>query len=784
MKQTLLAATLLLSVAACGDSSSSAVDTEGAARDAGSVASEDATPAVPPRRDEHAVFDLVDNHLLAHHQRDGHLLIRAGSGGLTKYLRFGMPKLRWKLLKERDGIRVGMPERHAILEFPLTAAQVGADVITMRIHAGGKRRLTVKINGRAPADDRSHIVSLIEGWQVVQIPVAAERLVVGPNLIVLRFRGKAAAIEWVQIGGHNLVDGAAPAYLDLDRHALTLGAGYGLAYYIQVPEAGHLVADVTPTCEVSVRARSHDGGEVSGVLRGPRAGVDLGALAGQVARLELVASGCERTELTGIALTIPGPTPVVAKGPPPTNIIFWIMDTVRADKVRVATPGARAEVPTFEALTKAGASFSQYYVQGNESQTSHASFWTSLYPVNHRVLTAGPKVKYQLSRKFDTMPTILESKGFHNVGMTANGTILKWSGYARGFEKFTNLMRNGTGRRRKGRVPAGFVYGLALESLADSWKEAPFFLFIGTIDNHKPWVAHEPWLSRYDPEPYKGPFKEAATGTNLRIPPHTMQCPWTPPLRDRERIFAIYDSAISYQDQVIDSLREQLDEWGIGEQTMLIITADHGEELWEYPGRCGHGSSARESLVRVPFILYYPPLIPGTGVIGEGVEGVDILPTILDALGEPPLEAAQGESLLPLISGVGRGYIRPSYSSLHEYAHTMRLGVWKAFVSERKGIPSIYNVATDPNERTNLNQTRFLERQLLTDVMSMFVIHRKQWKKRYWGVASNMTTRAARELDGYPAAAQGGADGAGAGDGGVANEPAAGVDAAAAVTAP
>ena len=77
-------------------------------------------------------------------------------------------------------------------------------------------------------------------------------------------------------------------------------------------------------------------------------------------------------------------------------------------------------MPTFEALTKSGASFSQYYVQGNESQTSHSSVWTSLYPVNHRVLTAGPKVNYRLSRKFDTLPTILKDKGFHTVGMTAN----------------------------------------------------------------------------------------------------------------------------------------------------------------------------------------------------------------------------------------------------------------------------------------------------------------------------------------------------------------------------
>ncbi len=744
MRHKLLLATLLLSVVACGNGGSH-VATEGGERDGG-TAGHDAVPAPPPRRVEHPVYSLIDNRLLAHHQRDGDLLIPAGSGGLTKYLRFGVPKLRWKMTAERDGVRVGLPERLAALEVPLTPEQVrAATTLSIRLFTAVSDRVVVKLNGRPASEGRGHIVELQAGWQTVRVPVAADRWVAGPNLIALQFGKSGAAVEWIQVGGEP-TDAPLPAIYDVAADALTLPDGYGLAYYVQVPEQGELVADVVGDgCRIDARAVVHDGRKVTGSLSGSNAGLPLEELSGQVARLELTARGCPLARLPYAALTIPGPAPVAKAGPPPEHVVLWVMDTVRGDKIRFATPGARPETPTFDALTTSGAGFSQYYVQGNESQTSHASVWTSLYPINHHVITAGDNWNYKLSKKFDTLPTILRAAGLHTVGATANGTILVWSGYARGFDFWRNLIHDGTGRRNHGELPAGLIYETGIEALGDGYRD-PFLLFIGTIDNHKPWIGHEPWLSQYDPEPYRGPFERKATGESLHIPPHTMQCPWTPGERDMKRLFAIYDSDISYQDHVIGELVDQLAEWGIDDRTLLIVTADHGEELWEYPHRCGHGSSSRESLVRVPLIIHYPARIPG-GVISEGVDGVDILPTILDLMGLPPLDVAQGESLVPLTQGVGRGYVRPSYSTRHELSHTMRLGVWKATVG-REGVPWLYDVSHDPDERENLAGARPLELQMLTDAFSTFLIHRAEWKKRYWGVASNMTARAARELDG------------------------------------
>src|SRR5262249_37542094 len=138
----------------------------------------------------------------------------------------------------------------------------------------------------------------------------------------------------------------------------------------------------------------------------------------------------------------------------------------------------------------------------------------------------------------------------------------------------------------------------------------------------------------------------------------------TPSERDKERIIALYDSNVSYQD---DLVRRVID--ALPDDTMLVITADHGDELWE-DGRVGHGASLRDPLIHVPLIVHYPPLYPAASV-DDGVEHVDILPTLLDAAGAAPIDDAQGEPLRAVAYAAGRGYPRPGISSLYENAHAM-----------------------------------------------------------------------------------------------------------------
>jgi arylsulfatase A-like enzyme len=697
------------------------------------------------------VFDLIDNRLLAHAYHGGGLHADAGTAAFARYARAGSEKIGWQLQRRRAGARVALLHRRGSIAAPLGEAEAGraAASISLAVHATRPGRLTIAVNGGGGGS-----ADLARGWQLTTIDAPAGSLQAGENRVAFDAGRDSIAIAWIQIGGDPLAAEPAhagpPPFYSRDPRALLVGANQSLVYYLHLPEHAVLVADVTsdsgaePACRVAVRAVSH-GAEVVGELGPGASRIDLDPLAGQVARLVLEARDCARARarLAAAHLAAPGSAPVKTGGPPPRHVILWIMDTLRADRIRPIQPGARPEVPALERLAAEGAVFRQAYVQGNESQTSHASMWTSLFPAAHGVRTAGNGGTYRLAGRFDTVGQLARRAGLRTVAVTANGMITTGGGYARGFTTFVNMMREKNPNRRNGWVPGKRILDRTMAQMGDRWGE-PFFLFVGTIDTHKPWVGHEPWLSRYDPDPYQGLFETAAWPGDLGIRAGSMKCNKTPAPRDLARIHAIYDSAVSYQDGVLGAMLDELDRRGISDQTMIIVTADHGEELWEV-GRCGHGASLRESLVHVPLLVRYPPLIrPGT-VVEEGVDALDILPTLADALGQPA-PRGQGGSLVALAQGIGRGYVRPSYASQYEYAHAMRVGSWKIWI-DRKEVVRLYDLAADPDERSPVAD-RPIERRFMTDLFQLFLAHRKTWSKRRWGVVSNMSPAAADELDG------------------------------------
>jgi arylsulfatase A-like enzyme len=151
--------------------------------------------------------------------------------------------------------------------------------------------------------------------------------------------------------------------------------------------------------------------------------------------------------------------------------------------------------------------------------------------------------------------------------------------------------------------------------------------------------------------------------------------------------------------------------------------------------------------VRVPFLVHDPARFPGGTIVEEGVEGVDVMPTLLEVVGAPALESVSGQSVVPLAQGFGRGWARPSYASQYEYAHGMRIGRWKIRVP-KTGVPIIGDLVADPGETTDVSRTRLVERRMLTDNLGLFLALRAQWKKHSWGVTTSITPAGATALDG------------------------------------
>ncbi len=706
------------------------------------VAKAPATPQAPPRT-EHAVWKLVDNRHTAHRFVDGELVIDAAGVGFARYTRFGVPASRWRLGQTVGGERAAIADRVAPLEIPLGGELAQrATHLTLRVHGRAGQTLGLRINDKSATGTR---IKLDAGWQTIAIPIPTGLLEVGENQVALETQGPTA-VGWLRIGKERADDEDDPraaAAFDPTADTIELAKEAALVWYVTVPDGGHLVASVTEGCTVEVRAGNGDGAFAGGSLRARDARIDLGAMAGRVVALGLTARDCPRTTIAAPRIALPGPARVrLPPAPPPKYVVLWVMDTLRAENVPLFTPGGRARTPNLDELAKTSAVFRQHYVQGNESQTSHASVWTGLYPAVHNVRLAGVGGQDRIPSKVTVLAEQLAAAGFAGGGTTANGYVNPYGGHSRGLRAFRNLMHE---PGANGVVLGERIVTAALEQL-DKNRSDRAFQFLGTIDSHYPWIARRPWIDIYSPPPYDGPFQDRTAAADLGIRAGSMGCARVPPKRDIDRLIAIYDSTISYQDQELGRFVAQLKAWGIWDETMLVITADHGEELFEY-GQCGHGSSTRDLLIRVPLLIRDPARIPGGTVIDEGVEGIDIMPTVLDAVGAPVVPAVQGRSLIPLAQGVGRGWAQPSYSSMFEYAHAMRIGRWKIRVPP-SGVPLVHDMVADPIERSDLSTTRAVERRMLTDNIGMFLALRKVWNKREWGVTTNLTAEGAAALDG------------------------------------
>ena len=703
-----------------------------------------ASPAAAPARSEHAVFQLVDNRHAAHRYVGGDLVLDAADIGFARYTRFSMPAPRWQLGQDVDGERAAIADRLASLEVPLSAEQAKAiTFVTARVHGSDRQHVALKVNGRRPGKDAS--AELVDGWITIAIPIARGYFGAGENQVVLETSGGKGklAIAWLRFGSSiGSRDPRTDAVFD-GGGTLALAKDAAVRWYVTVPDGANFVAAVNAPCKVELRARASDDSFAGGLLAADSQRVDLSAMAGRVVALTLTARDCPRATIKAPRITLHGPEPVARPpGEPPRYVILWVMDALRADKIPIFTPGARAQTPNLEELAKTSTVFRQYYVQGNESQTSHSSMWTGLYPAVHNVRLAGVGGAWRIGSQFDLLAQEVGAAHYTTLGVTGNGYVNEDGGYARGFQEFRNMMHE-TG------VENGIIYGQQIVDVAlaklDRHRSDPTYLFLGTIDTHGPWIARKPWIDVYSPGPYHGPFQEFGTAKGLGFKAGSMGCSVIPAPADVERLRAIYDSAISYHDVQVGRLVKQLQSWGIWDQTMLIITADHGEELFE-DQRCGHGGSLRDSLTRVPLLIHDPARFPADTVVDEGTEGVDIMPTVLEAIGVAPVTGPQGAPLAALAQGIGRGWARPSYASQYEYAHAMRIGRWKIRIGPR-GTPLVGDMAGDPGETTDASRSHPVERRMLTDNLGMFLAIRTQWQKATWGVVTSVTPAGAAALD-------------------------------------
>ena len=323
------------------------------------------------------------------------------------------------------------------------------------------------------------------------------------------------------------------------------------------------------------------------------------------------------------------------------NLILVTIDTLRADHLG-AYGYSRNTSPVIDGLAEEAVLFENAIVPVAFTGPSHASMLTGLYPSGHGVLTNG----YRLAATKLTLAEALRGKGYQTAAFVAARAILgRGAGFDQGFEVFDE------GKSRKRR--ADEITSQAVRWLQERADSGNFFLWVHYYDIHCDYYAPEPFFEMFDVG-YTGAIDPKAKCGK----PHYNKMELSE--EDLTYIRALYDGEIRYVDQHIGVLLRQVEELGLKQKTLLILTSDHGESLGER-GVIGHNLALHDYEIRAPLIIRHPALEGSHQRIRQQVELVSLMPTIFDLLEVSHDAALAGESFAPLLVGK---------ESAHRFAYT------------------------------------------------------------------------------------------------------------------
>ncbi len=381
------------------------------------------------------------------------------------------------------------------------------------------------------------------------------------------------------------------------------------------------------------------------------------------------------------------------------DILLISVDTLRRDHLSVYGY-ERDTTPRLRELADAGATFELAYAPTASTAPSHATLFTGLYPVAHGVVKNG----IPLAEEFETLAESLAERGYQTGGIVSSFVLKARFGFERGFTSYqdefepdtTSIFRESWGEFEVGGAfdrRAEYTTDLAIRWLREQREpERPFFLFVHYMDPHSPYLA---------PGEHALHYVEAEAD-----------------LDPQEQQRRLYDAEIAYTDAEIGRLLDALEETGLAGNTLVVVTADHGEGLWDH-GYQTHGVHLYEEEVRIPLLIRWPGRIIAGLRFPEPVELVDLKPTLLD-LAEPPPRRPRAPAHGRSLAGALRAdepleAERPVFFHRRHYRHGtvegitvsgerfgLRWGRWKYIGPTHAEKPELYDLERDPGEHDNL----------------------------------------------------------------------------------
>jgi arylsulfatase A-like enzyme len=357
------------------------------------------------------------------------------------------------------------------------------------------------------------------------------------------------------------------------------------------------------------------------------------------------------------------------------NVLLISLDTLRADHLGAYGYG-RPTSPTIDRMLAAeGVVFERAYTAFPATPASHMTIFTGLLPCAHGVY-GGPSGK-ALATSIPTLPEVLQRAGYATGGFTEDAWVTAELGFSRGFDRFVEN-KSPHFNQPEGRAKTTFAG-------AADWIRAqtghPWFAFVHTYQVHHPYTPPPGYVERVAPN--HGSDRMATA-------------------------MARYDGEIRYTDDLLRGFLHAIAETGSLDRTIVIVLSDHGELFGEH-GQTLHGFSLWEPLLHAVLVMRAPGLIPAGLRVPSNVGLIDVLPTILDLLGLPPLDGVQGRSLVPLLHGQT---LPPTtlYSEL-PFAHLVAThdGTMKRLIDTTTGHARVFDLVADPGELHDLGSDHDIE---------------------------------------------------------------------------
>jgi choline-sulfatase len=598
-------------------------------------------------------------------------------------------------------------------------ADVTASLIArIRLRPHGTHALTPYLNNK-----QLKSIHLGEGAGFVDydIELPKEHVQSGENSLLLAFGGTvpidghdvSVAIDsiWIRNQSDPSTTKRVPSYESLvakvrlgdeEREAIALSRRSTLRYHVMVPANGLLGFGVGVEGEGDAPFAievTGDGQPTTRVLAGIASGTwthqkaDLSRFAGETVRIDLRAEGQGAGRLAWNSPRILVPAPPKRALEPAKNVVVLVIDTLRADKLRPFNPQTRVKAPTIDQLAVEGVVFELAQAPENWTKPSVASILTGLHPQTHQQKTADAA----LPSSAELLSEHLKGQGFATGGFIANGYVSDRFGFDQGWDDYTNYIREEKSTEAKD------VFEEA-GNWIEAHKDGRFFAYIQTIDPHVPYDPPGEYLAMYDSSEYAGQIKPRMTGDLLekakRNPPQVVF-----DARDKQRLEALHDGEITKHDHFFGAFLERLDALGLSDDTLIVVTADHGEEFEDH-GSWGHGHSVYQELLHVPLMFRLPSRLPAGTRVDAAVSTLDVAATVTELLGVPGMAQNEGHELVGLMLGEAPSRPSVAFSDFQDDRRVITTGRWK-LVLRANLTSTMFDLVADPLEKVELDVSAF-----------------------------------------------------------------------------